>query len=114
MHSHFAGDVGQYLMAVFQFYTEHGIRQRFHDRTFYLNHFFFVHAAVSTSLSAGCAAVARNCGYPLDKPAVVQWFPAGYTPSNIFEIDLRPLKVHHIFLLGSVGTVFFAISYKGP
>ena len=37
VHSHFAGNVGKHLVSVFEFDTEHGVRQRFNDRAFNQN-----------------------------------------------------------------------------
>ena len=43
MHAHFPGDMSQHPMAIIQFYPEHGIRQRFNNRSLYLDRFFFGH-----------------------------------------------------------------------
>ena len=37
VHSHLAGNVGKHLVSVFEFDTEHGIRQRLNDRAFNQN-----------------------------------------------------------------------------
>ena len=38
VHPHFAGNVGQNLMAVLKFHLEHGIRQSFNHFTFHFDH----------------------------------------------------------------------------
>lgn len=40
MHSELTGHMGENLMTVLQLHLEHGIRQRFDDRTFDLNDVF--------------------------------------------------------------------------
>ncbi len=86
MHAHFSRNVSQYLVAILQFYLEHGVGQWLHYLAFYFNYFFFGHAVASTSLSPRCVAVIQNRGNLLYQPAVVQGFPASNTPSHIFEI----------------------------
>jgi hypothetical protein len=48
--AHFAGNMGQNLVLVFQFHLEHGIRQRLNHGCHYFNRVFFAHSL----LKIGC------------------------------------------------------------
>jgi hypothetical protein len=40
MHTHFSGDVGQHLVAIFKLDAEHGVGERFYNRSFKHNGVF--------------------------------------------------------------------------
>ena len=65
MHAHFSRNVSQYLVAILQFYLEHGVGQWLHYLAFYFNYLFFGQAAASTSLSPRCVTATRNRRYYL-------------------------------------------------
>lgn len=40
MHAHFSGDMGKHFVSILQFHPEHGIRERFYNRSFQHNRIF--------------------------------------------------------------------------
>ncbi len=62
MHSHLTRDMGQYFVAVIQFYPEHRVRKRFNDRSFNFNCFFFSH--VRLRVATGSFPLDQKPGRP--------------------------------------------------
>ena len=61
MHPHLAGDVRENLVAVLEFDTEHGVRERFHHRSLYRIVSSLGLAIAATYLTSGAPRKARNC-----------------------------------------------------
>jgi hypothetical protein len=66
--SHFAGNVRQNLVFVFQFHLEHSIGQRLYDRCHYFNRVFFAHRLLCNPIPSSLALL-RDFGAGPGRPA---------------------------------------------
>jgi len=109
MHPELTGNMRKDLMSVLQFYLEHGIRQRFNDRSFNLDDVLFGHPSFSFLFSIEPS---------FDLIDSVPKLRVGYASSvanaagNLLASDPDPFEMQHVFAFGPVEAAFIAVGHE--